>query len=483
MWTVARCALLALNFLLLSSRSYLVATALVTLLNIALVVIWDFAGSGDARPRAAVAGPLAIAIVATLVLFTACHAWLHEILIRPHDSQRADMLVVIQLGIRRLLHGNNPYTIYDVPWPVPLPYGIVMWAPMLIPYLLHADVRFATIAGALFVPAACAMAAVAEARLGRFAIAVAWLATMTAVAFNVPMRDFIAIGHTPTQLAAVGAVRVARRARALVCRGLCLWTVDRGQDDNGLDRTGLPDRGVAQRAPASRRPARRSSPRGGTPVSAVRLRGLARLALCVVRQLPDRDEDLRLDLHHLGAAHDRHDRVAPLARLARRGGRRSDRRPAGVYIASWLAIRRGRRPLPWLALALFAFSMTTLWPVIYLYFDVFLLLVSGALADTSVVRERRLAWVWFGAAAASAVVLLSSAVAMVPNEVSIDIGTGADCPHLVRGFFERRASGRYDLCLDQWHTCRSRSAAPLANRRHYDIVAEPYLPTYDSVQL
>src|SRR5206468_6014534 len=64
-WTVARCALLALNFLLLSSQSYLLATALVTLLNIALVVIWDFAGSGDARRRAAVAGSLAIAIVAT----------------------------------------------------------------------------------------------------------------------------------------------------------------------------------------------------------------------------------------------------------------------------------------------------------------------------------------------------------------------------------------------------------------------------------
>ena len=53
-----------------------------------------------------------------------------------------------------------------------------------------------------------------------------------------------------------------------------------------------------------------------------------------------------------------------------------------LYAAIALAIRGGRRPLPWMALALFVFSMTTLWPVIYLYFDVCLLLVFGALAET-----------------------------------------------------------------------------------------------------
>src|SRR4029453_11004609 len=419
-WTVARCALLALNFLLLSSQRYLLATALVTLLNIALVVIWDFAGSADARQKAAVAGPLAIAIVATFFLFTACHNWLHEILIRPHDSQRADMLVVIQLGIRRLLHGDNPYTIYDVPWPAPLPYGIVMWAPMLIPYLLHADVRFATIAGALFVPAACAMAALVEARLGRLAIAVAWLATMAAVALNVPMRDFIVIGHTPTYwpLLALFAWLVARErwhAAALAC-GLLI---------------------VARTTMASIAPVfliavwHKARPR---------LAGCAALltAGAVLPFLPFAFADwaaLRYALYGsyqtvmktfvwtstTWAQHT----IGLTGWLLARGWQRAVEGVQivvllGVYAASWLALRHGRRPLPWLALALLAFSMTTLWPVIYLYFDVFLLLVSGALADTSLIRQGRLAWVWFGAAAASAVILLSSAVAMVPNEVSID---------------------------------------------------------------
>ena len=67
----------------------------------------------------------------------------------------------------------------------------------------------------------------------------------------------------------------------------------------------------------------------------------------------------------------------------------------GACAASWVAIRRGARPLPWMALALFAFSMTTLYPVHYLYYDVLLFLVSGALAETlqtGSARMTRLAW-------------------------------------------------------------------------------------------
>src|SRR6516165_9630401 len=51
-----------------------------------------------------------------------------------------------------------------------------------------------------------------------------------------------------------------------------------------------------------------------------------------------------------------------------------------AYAAAWRALQRGAPPLPWMALALFTFSMTTLYPVHYLYYDVLLLLVCGALA-------------------------------------------------------------------------------------------------------
>src|SRR5262249_36004056 len=53
----------------------------------------------------------------------------------------------------------------------------------------------------------------------------------------------------------------------------------------------------------------------------------------------------------------------------------------GVYAACWILMRRGRSPIALMGAALLAFSMTTLWPVFYIYFDVFLLFAAGVLAD------------------------------------------------------------------------------------------------------
>jgi hypothetical protein len=55
---------------------------------------------------------------------------------------------------------------------------------------------------------------------------------------------------------------------------------------------------------------------------------------------------------------------------------------AGVYVVSWRLARRGRAPIALMTFALLAFSMTTLWPVTYIYFDVLLLAAAGVLADT-----------------------------------------------------------------------------------------------------
>ena len=79
------------------------------------------------------------------------------------------MLVVVREGLRRFLKGMNPYTIYHVPWPAPLPYGPLLWAPYAIPMLMRVDMRFLSVAGALFVPVSCGAAALASARRGRFA--------------------------------------------------------------------------------------------------------------------------------------------------------------------------------------------------------------------------------------------------------------------------------------------------------------------------
>ena len=152
--------------------------------------------------------------------------WLYEILTFPHDSMRGDMLIVIQQGIRRLLQGNNPYAIFHIPWDATLPYGPVMWAPLVLPTLLHADIRFVTVLGYLFVPTACAIAAIDEAAHGRRAGALAWLAVPCALALSPEMRHFVSIGHTPVYwpLIALFAWLVARErwSGAAVAGGLLI---------------------------------------------------------------------------------------------------------------------------------------------------------------------------------------------------------------------------------------------------------------------
>jgi hypothetical protein len=200
--------LLALNFLLLDVRPFWLATILVLANIVAILALWGPAKAGhyvrlpNVRSRVSIVvsgfSRTFIPVIAIGSLFVAAHAWLTQILIYPHDSNRADMLIVIQLGIRRLLQGHTPDAMYEVPWPATLPYGPVMWAPMLVPYLLHADVRFATVCGALVVPAACALLAIARANSGDAAGAAASLAVLAAIALNPNLRAFTAIGHTQT---------------------------------------------------------------------------------------------------------------------------------------------------------------------------------------------------------------------------------------------------------------------------------------------
>ncbi len=132
-----------------------------------------------------------------MLLLAAARGWLHEILVFPHDPNRADMLVVIQFGIRRLLQGGDPYAMYNVPWPATLPYGPVMWAPMILPTLAHADVRFVTLFGFVFAAMTCCAAVLSRGGSRRASGAVAWLIVLAAVAFSQDLRHFVSIGHTP----------------------------------------------------------------------------------------------------------------------------------------------------------------------------------------------------------------------------------------------------------------------------------------------
>jgi hypothetical protein len=109
---------------------------------------------------------------------------------------------------------------------------------------------------------------------------------------------------------------------------------------------------------------------------------------------------------------------------------------AVTYGLAWRSIRRGGRPEPCMGLALLVFSMTTLWPVVYLYFDVWVLLACALLAHDG-----------FGAAAARpairstvAACVLSLAIVLAAGALrpgstySLDIGDQASAGYTGGGF-------------------------------------------------
>jgi hypothetical protein len=492
---VARCLLLALNFLLLSSppllepslggsRAFLLATILITILNVALALFWDrMSPRGDTTSPALEWVPAAIAgVSAAIVLGATARSWLHEILIYPHDSARADMLVVAQLGIRRLLQGGDPYTIYQVPWNLALPYGPLMWAPLIVPHLLHADVRFATLTGFLFVPVACAIVSAVEAARGRGWSSLGWAIVPFAIGLSPALRQFVSIGHTPAYwpLLAPFAWLVAQERwyGAAFLAGLLM---------------------VARTPMASLVPVLliavwyRARPRLWGVLPLVIVTALVPFVPFAIWDWPALKYALYESYptivkasvwpsiywreHLIGV-------TGLLVSLGWQGAMEVVQVVAllGVYAASAVAIRAGRRPLPWMALALLAFSMTALWPVIYLYFDVCLLLVCAALSEIAWVRRRSVAMMWVTVLAASLLIVVTSAWFAVPVSAAIDAGTAADRPYLYSGFSSDEREGDVTFAwidgtrADMLIARRSRRDATI------DIVCEPHLPTRDAVQ-
>jgi hypothetical protein len=97
---------------------------------------------------------------------------------------------------------------------------------------------------------------------------------------------------------------------------------------------------------------------------------------------------------------------------------------AATYAIGWQSMARGARPEPWMAIALLVFSMTTLWPVLYLYFDVWVLLASALIAS-DIVESARVprAIGTAGAAFAVAFAIVCGAVLWKPGaSLRVDVG-------------------------------------------------------------
>ena len=141
----------------------------------------------------------------------------------------------------------------------------------------------------------------------------------------------------------------------------------------------------------------------------------------------------------------------------------------------------GPTPLPWMGLALFAFSATTLWPVQYIHFDVFLFFVCAALAETRWIDARREVRVWLAVLATATVVVAIVARWNIPLNTDIDVGSYGDRPLLYSGFADNEDAGRSFAWVD------GTSAEVLLPRRsrrdaELDIVCVPNLPTREASQ-
>ena len=481
-----RCALIALNFLLLQVRPFWLATWLVVANNVALLVFWRSAGresspGGEGPPTGGYV-PVLFSGVAVALLLVAAHDWLTQILIFPHDPQRADMLVVVQLGIRRLLQGHTPYTMYRVPWPATLPYGPVMWAPMIVPFVLHADVRFATLVGALCVPAACALAAMGRGRRADLGAAAAWLAVLAAMTFSPDLRGFMSMGHTPAYWPLLP---------------LFAWIVRREQWIGAAVLCGLLI--VARTTMVSLAPAlliavwHRARPLLTRAVAAL----IAAVALPLIPFAVADLKSLRYAFygsyqevikgfvwtstdwvqHTVGItgpllAHGWRGAIEPVQAVAM----------IAVIAATWVGIRRGDDPLPWAAFSLLVFSMTTLWPVVYLYFDVFLLFASAALVSGWTRRDvPGWSW-WWRSLGVAAAVLLVTTIATVPAHASIDAGAPEARPFLYAGFSGDERTPDRDYA---WISgTRAKVLVPSLVRRNatLTLVCEPYLAAPDRRQ-
>ena len=359
----------------------------------------------------------------------------------------ADMLIVIREAGQRFLSGRDPYftyrDTYDAPWNLVLPYGPMLWGPYLAPQILRLDLRVVTIIGELFVPVGCAIAATIEAGRGRLAHAGAWVALLAVLVSSINLRYFTPMGHTPVYwpLLPLFAALVTRRRWLLAACALGVLIVARStmvavapilliavwKDDRA--RFGAACAVLALTVVALLAPFILWDPHA---IWDGMVASYPRIMKGIVWPSADRGVINTFGVTGWLLSHGRGDLVewAQLALMA------------PTCAAAWLAIRRGARSLPWMGLALFSFSMTSLWPVYYIYYDVLLLFVSAAIVEAFGPALRMRAWL---ATLAAVIVLVAvTTSAMTVAAPSIEIGAPAAQRALLDGFgATEREGNRY----------------------------------------
>jgi hypothetical protein len=370
---------------ILGWQSYAAGTILWVTCGVALVAGWPRPDASTPalsthRLFSAILG-VGVAGACAWALVSAAVRALPVVFAGPPDVYRGDMLVVINLAVDRFLAGENPYRLYHVPWEVPLPYGPMLWMPYIVPRLLNFDVRVFTLAGQLAIPAACGLAALIEVGRMRLVRAASLVALLVALAWQPQFLAFSGYLHTQMYwpLLLVFAILVVEERWTGCCIALGLLV------------------------------AARTTMVTLVPVFILTLlaRGALtwqRMALLAVSAigpfLPFFVNDPQNVIYGMYGSYQKVMKgfvwrqttwvlttfgvTGPL--LARGAERYVEIVQVcallAVYGAAWVGLRARHSPLPWMVLSLLAFSMTTLWPVLYLYFDVWVLAACGLVVAT-----------------------------------------------------------------------------------------------------
>jgi hypothetical protein len=400
-------------------------TILVTVLVVFTCICWPLAiPRAQHRTLMGGIGSLLIMAVGAILIIQAAHRLLPIIFAGRINAYQGDMLVVIEAGIDRFLHHQDPYTLYHVPWEVPLPYGPWLWMPYIVPHVLRIDPRVLTLVAYLTVVSAIAWSGVPAMRAGDTVSGLMLIALATALALNSRIEQFYVIGHTFVYWPLLFALAFELRA----------------------------DRGTAVAFLAGSLVPARTTMVSVIPIVVLHLyyrrqlttrRTLLMAGAAILPFLPFAIADWRSFTYDVFVSYvvvvkgfvwhstDWAHRTLGLTGLLLRHG-------LGAYVAiaqiammllvyglALRAIRRGARPEPWLALSLLAFSMTALWPLIYLYFDVFVLLASALASHglVNVTRQMRLLPVLAGCITGALAVVIAVSALNPGATYTIDIGT------------------------------------------------------------
>lgn len=418
-----------------AGHAYTLGTLLMLTLAGLLPAVWPPAVDDRSSGGTNALVVAAVAIAGLALLGWVSSRLLPAVFAGPLDPNRGDMLVIIEHAIAQFLTHGNPYAIHHVPWDAPLSYGPVLWLPFVLPHVLRVDPRILTLVAQLVVPASLILAAAARAGRRDLLRAAALAGLGAALALNPDILRFHAIGHTqiywPLLLIFAATFAGGRWTAAAICLGLLV-----AARTTMVALVPVFFLHLATTRVLSARHALWFTLAAGLPFLPFVLAdpgsvyyAMFGVYLKVMKGFVWYSTTWTQNTYGLtGRLLERGlERYVELAQVAALGV---------TYLLCWRSLHRGGRPEPWMALALLVFSMTTLWPVGYLYFDVWVLLACGLLSYDGLggLPGRRVASLVACAAAACLAIVLSAAAFRPGSSYSLDIGEPSTAGYTGGGF-------------------------------------------------